>query len=357
NHPDRDAREVRQAILEARAPRGRPQVAHLERLELVRLLGGEVVLTNQVRDAGQELLVLEHEDLGVEDAGFVDAGPILGFRAQVLEVALHILHRGAQPAHLFLDLGARHDAVRDLGHGPAHDDPAAGPEPGRDADPLELPVAHSRPSFSCCSASRISASRTSCVRCISWNPSATRASRASIADSASSPSVLIDSDDPHSAASIITPMMLLPFTARSSLRTSTADLKRLASFTNSAAGRACTPRGFTILASRSIPAIPTLPAPPAHAAPGRAAARSATPMSASPEVNGSHPAHTSRSPSEPSGPHSAVRKRSTCSGATPSCSARAAAPTARPHRYGCALKKCAPRATAVRYATPFLPPS
>src|SRR3989441_7424757 len=59
---------------------------------------------------------------------------------------------------------------------------------------------------------------------------------------------------------------------------------------------------------------------------------SATAMSASPEVSGSHPAHTRRSPSEPSGPHSAVRKRSTCSGGTPSCSARAAAPTARPHR-------------------------
>src|SRR5205807_2633868 len=65
---------------------------------------------------------------------------------------------------------------------------------------------------------------------------------------------------------------------------------------------------------------------------------SATPMSASPEVSGSQPAHTRRSPSEPRGPHNAVRNRSTCSGGTPSCSARAAAPTARPHRYGCALK-------------------
>src|SRR2546426_9239580 len=76
--------------------------------------------------------------------------------------------------------------MRDLGHGPAHHDRGTDPDAGRDADPLELPVAHSRPSFSCCSASRISASRTSCVRCISWNPSATRASRASIADSARS---------------------------------------------------------------------------------------------------------------------------------------------------------------------------
>src|SRR5207248_7408891 len=145
---------------------------------------------------------------------------------------LHILHRGAQPAHLFLDLGARHDAVRDLGHGPAHDDRGADADPGGDADPLELPVAHSRPSFSRCSASRISASRTSCVRCISWNPSATRASSASIADSASSPSVLIDNDDPHSDQGISTPMMLFPFTAVPSLRTTADSVNRLASYTN-----------------------------------------------------------------------------------------------------------------------------
>src|SRR5207249_1498628 len=58
-----------------------------------------------------------------------------------------------------------------------------------------------------------------------------------MAASASSPSVMMMSDEPHSAASIITPRMLLPFTARSSLRTSTADLKRLATLTNSAAGQ------------------------------------------------------------------------------------------------------------------------
>src|SRR5882672_235756 len=248
DHPNRDAGQVRQPILEARTAGRGPHVAYLERLELVRLLGGEVVLANQVRDAGEKFLVLEHQDLGVENA--------------------RLVHAGAQAAHLFLDLGARHDAVRNLGHGPAHHDRGADTNPRGDADALELPVAHSRPSFSRCSASR-----SSSVRCISWNPSATRASSASIADSASSPSVLMVSDDPHSAASIITPMMLFPFTARSSLRTSTADLKRLASFTNSAAGRACIPSGLTILASRSITAIATPPAPRRRAGPGRAARR------------------------------------------------------------------------------------
>src|SRR6266550_7616396 len=74
---------------------------------------------------------------------------------------------------------------------------------------------------------------------------------AAIASAASSPSVLMKSEDPHSAARVITPRMLFALTATSSLRTSTAALNRLATFTSSAAGRACIPRGLTILAARS----------------------------------------------------------------------------------------------------------
>src|SRR5207245_11321896 len=59
-----------------------PHVADLERLEFVRLLGGEVVLPNQVRDAREKLLVLEHQDLGVENARLVHPGAVLGFRPQ-----------------------------------------------------------------------------------------------------------------------------------------------------------------------------------------------------------------------------------------------------------------------------------
>ena len=46
---------------------------------------------------------------------------------------------------------------------------------------------------------------------------------------------------PCSAASIITPMMLLPFTSRSSRLTNTSDWNRAAVFTNSAHARACSP--------------------------------------------------------------------------------------------------------------------
>src|SRR3989454_7312033 len=223
------------------------------------------------RDTREELLVLEHQHLGVEDARLVDARAVLGLRLQRLDVAPDVAHRGAQAAHFLLHLGARHHAVRHVGHGPAHDDRGTDRDPRGDPDALQQPLAHAgppRPSSSACSASRSSA-----VRCISWNPSATRASSASIAASASSPSVLMMSDEPHSAASIITPMMLLPFTARSSLRTSTAALNRFATFTNSAAGRACIPSGLTIFAARSI----TATAPPRGRPPRGAQGRTAHP--------------------------------------------------------------------------------
>jgi len=104
DHPDCHARKVGEAVLQAWAAGRGPHVAHLERLELERLLGGEVILADQVRDAGEELFVLEHEELGVEDARLVDAGAILGLCPQVLEVAFHVSHRRAQPTYLLLHL-------------------------------------------------------------------------------------------------------------------------------------------------------------------------------------------------------------------------------------------------------------
>src|SRR4029077_10645782 len=51
---------------------------------------------------------------------------------------------------------------------------------------------------------------------------------------------------PSSAASIMTPMMLLPFTSRPSRDTMTSDLKRDAVLTNSAQARACSPSWLRI---------------------------------------------------------------------------------------------------------------
>src|SRR5690606_4780715 len=71
--------------------------------------------------------------------------------------------------------------------------------------------------------------------------------RASMAASESSPVALIRTAEPHSAASIIMPMILLPLTSISSFDTRTSAVKRFASLTNSAAGRACRPCLFTMV--------------------------------------------------------------------------------------------------------------
>src|SRR2546430_6474066 len=181
--------------------------------------------------------------------------------AELGAVAVLVPPRGADPPHFLLHLHARHDAVRHLGQPRAHDHRGADGDPGRDADAFQQTLAHP--------ASSAASSASEPVRCISWNPSATSASRASMHASASSPSVLMKIDEPHSAASIITPMMLLPFTVRSSLRSSTPHLKRPAVFTSSAAGRACVPSGVTILASLPVTPLPT----PRPARPRRAPAR------------------------------------------------------------------------------------
>ena len=77
------------------------------------------------------------------------------------------------------------------------------------------------------------------------------AASASTAAVSSGPDARNVIDDPHSAASMSTPMMLLPFTSRSS-RTITMSLANFAAvFTISAAGRAWRPFLFTMVTVRS----------------------------------------------------------------------------------------------------------
>ena len=62
---------------------------------------------------------------------------------------------------------------------------------------------------------------------------------------------------PHSAASIITPMMLLALTIMSSFTSSICEWKLLASRTSCAVGRACKPRELTTFTLRSITRAPS----------------------------------------------------------------------------------------------------
>ena len=82
---------------------------------------------------------------------------------------------------------------------------------------------------------------------------------------------------PHSAASIITPMMLFPLTARPSFTSSMCDWKLDASLTSRAAGRACIPSGLTIVAWRSITARTSSREERPARTPARPAARSSGP--------------------------------------------------------------------------------
>ena len=56
--------------------RARPEVAELQRLELVGGLGAELIVADQGLDRGEELLVLGHENLGVEDPRLLGARPL-----------------------------------------------------------------------------------------------------------------------------------------------------------------------------------------------------------------------------------------------------------------------------------------
>src|SRR5512143_3853676 len=262
DHADHHAVHVRDAILESRAADAHPGIALLQGLELERLLGCEMVLANQVFDRADEILILEHQQLRVEDAGLVGAGALRGALLELAHMALHVAHGGPQPPDLLPHLRPRHHPVRHVRQRGCHDQRRSDRDPGRDSDAAQQPFAHERTSVPG-SSSTSSRSASEPVRCISLNPAATRASNASIATSASSPSARMFMDEPRSAESIITPMMLLPLTLSPSLLTWIALLNRLAVFTNSAAGRACSPSGFTMRASRSISATATPPPSPA----------------------------------------------------------------------------------------------
>jgi hypothetical protein len=227
-HPELNGVEVGDLLAEHRG--AREQIAVLERLELVRGLGAQVVVADQRLDRGEEVGVLRHLDLRVEDAGLLGAGPLQHALAELAQVLDDVPHRLAQPRHLRVDLIGTDRAVGHLGKVHPHDERGRARDPGRDADAAER-------------ARHLT---------VSPNPLCTSAASASTACSASGPSARMRIELPHSAASIMTPMMLLPFTSMPSLHNSMSDANVLASRTICAAGRAWSPSWFTMVACRSI---------------------------------------------------------------------------------------------------------
>ena len=99
-----------------------------------------------MRDAGEEFLVLKHQNLSIEDARLIRTGAVPGALLEPLDETLDVLHGGAQPPHFLLNLGAGDDAVRHLGQLPARHDRGADRDAGRHADPAQQALAHTTPS-------------------------------------------------------------------------------------------------------------------------------------------------------------------------------------------------------------------
>ena len=193
-----------------------------------RLLGAEV-LADERLDAARQLHVVEDRDLHVEDRRLLGTRAGLDARAQLAEPFARAVERGVEALDLGGDPFVGHDAMADVGHLPAqevhgadHDARRGGNAPDL-IDPLPLPelVGDERGD----GVDRL-------LRVL-----AVGSQRRSIA--------------PHSAASIMTPMMLLPFTSMSSRQIVISLRNFAASLTISAAGRACRPFLFRIWTVRS----------------------------------------------------------------------------------------------------------
>ena len=89
-HPDADAGEVRTSLTEHLALGLRPEYAEFQHLELKGALRAQLVVANQSLDRSQEIRILEHQDLGIENLGFGGARVLGCALPQLVEMPLHI---------------------------------------------------------------------------------------------------------------------------------------------------------------------------------------------------------------------------------------------------------------------------
>jgi hypothetical protein len=135
-----DARDVCYPLTQLVAGRLAPKGAHLEGLELEGPLGAELVLLDQGLDLAEEIPILQHHDLCVEDLGFLDSSPFQGAVAQILHQLAHGGRGFMQPRDLLRDLGGRHHAARHRRDLPQHEPRRADGDSRRDADPPQPTV-------------------------------------------------------------------------------------------------------------------------------------------------------------------------------------------------------------------------
>src|SRR5690606_19791640 len=200
-HADLDIGEVAHPLAHHGHRVAREALPPLQHHEIERLLGAQV-LPYVAFDGVAEIRVLEDRELHVEDRRFLGASPALRPGANAAQPVTGVQERLAEALQFVLDLLVGDDPVPHVRHLPLQ-------EMGRaDNDAWRCWYAAKSAVHQC------SPNRLSMMVAISLS-----------ACSSSGPDARSRSVLPHSAASIMTPMMLLPFTSSPSLTIVMSDRK------------------------------------------------------------------------------------------------------------------------------------
>src|ERR1051325_4535046 len=180
-----------------------------------------------VDDGVEQDPVFQDHDLGFEDSRLRIADFLAGEEEDLVQLPGRLLDGPGQPLDFRLDVAGRDLALLDPRNGLREEIDPSDRDPRRCRNPVENDLPRRRLIGHFHSSS---------------NPLSKRATTAFAASSSSFPENRRRSFDPCSAASVITPMMLLPLISMSSLNMRNSELNFEAVLTSVAAGRVCRPR-------------------------------------------------------------------------------------------------------------------
>ena len=176
-------------------------------------LGRQVVLADVGDRSGDQIRVVEHHGLRLEDLALDGSNALARYPLDLQDAPPGPLSRILEALHLGVDLIGTDRSMRHGRHVPACAQGVTVSAARRRSDSVQHP-AH----WPCSPSTELNSSNS-----FSASPRSIRWARASNAASASSPTTRRRSFDPDSAASISTPMMLLPLTSSPSFSTHTSD--------------------------------------------------------------------------------------------------------------------------------------
>ncbi len=117
-HPDLDGEQIGEPLPHP-GPGAAERGPELQRLEFIGGLGAQVVVPDEVLHPGQEIGVLHHEDLGLEDLALFITRALQHPLPQPVETLHHRRHRLPEPGQLGFHFLFRHGPVRHFGKTPA----------------------------------------------------------------------------------------------------------------------------------------------------------------------------------------------------------------------------------------------